>query len=236
MKKIKNRRRPSPALVVTATALCVISLVIVANLISARWSRLNARVEIADPLIESIDTQAKKISTSFNLPDGEVERTASRVREASALVMGLTLMAVSEVLARRSVPSVETLLSLFVERKLLPPGIRPHDAKGILKSDHATIYIRYRPEPLAIEIVSIGRDERDGPAIITRIVTGVDDSSGASLLIAKQIKEMSIPAPFLPIAQVTAMNWSVEPLREPALSSQEIETVNAWLQSQGARR
>jgi hypothetical protein len=236
MKKINKRLRPSPASVVTATTLCVILLVIVSTLISAHRNRINARVEIADPMIESSDAQAKKVSATFNIPDGEVERTAVRVREASALVMGLTLTAVNEALARRLPQNVETLIGIFVEQNLLPPGIRFHNQKGILESDHATIYVRYRPEPLAIEIVSIGRAEQDGPPIIARIVTGVDDNSGAALFIAKQIKDSSIPAPFLAIAQVAAMNWSVEPLREPALSPKEIEQVNAWLQSREIRK
>lgn len=126
MMKVRKRRRPSPFLVVTTTALCVISLVIASNLISARRNRINARVDIADPLIESPNTEAKKPPLAFKLPDGEVERIAARVREASALVMGLTLTAVNEALTRRPSPNVETLVNLFVERNLLPPGIRPH--------------------------------------------------------------------------------------------------------------
>jgi hypothetical protein len=230
MKKVKKRWRPSPTIVVTTTALCVISLVVASTLISARRNRINARVEIADPLIESPNTAAKKSSLAFKLPDGEVERTAERVREASALVMGLTLTAVNDALARRLLSNVENLASIFINRKLLPPGIRPHSQKGVLESDRAIIYIRYRPEPLGIEIVSIGRIEQDGPPIIARVVTGVDDSAGANLFIAKQIKDNNIPAPFLPLAQVAAMNWRVEPLREPALTPEELDRVNSWLQ------
>jgi hypothetical protein len=231
MKKIKRRWQPSPALVVIATAACVISLVFISNLITTRRSRMNAKVEIADPLIEAPDAKTKKIPLAFNIPDGEVERTAARVREASALAMGLTLLAVNEALASRSILNVEALLTRFVSRHLLPPGIKPHDSKGVLESVFAVIYVRYRTDPLAIEIVSIGRNEPDGPPVIARIATGSDENAGTTLFLARQINDVAIPEPFAQASRLTAMNWSIEPMRERSFSPQELEQINGWLRS-----
>ncbi|MCI0337687.1 MAG: hypothetical protein L0226_08930 [Acidobacteria bacterium] len=231
MRKIKRRRQPSPALVVTATAVCVISLVIISNLITMRRSRINAKVEIADPPIETIDAQIKKVSPAFNIPDGEVERAAVRVREASALAMGLTLLAVNEALASRSILNVETLLTRFVSRHLLPPGIKPHNSKGTFESVYAVIYVRYRTDPLAVEIVSIGRNKPDGPPIIARIATGSDENAGATLFLARQINDVAIPEPFAQTSRMTAMNWSIEPMRERSFSAQELDQINGWLRS-----
>jgi hypothetical protein len=231
MRKIKRRWRPSPAFVVTATAVCVISLVIISNLITMRRSRINAKVEIAAPLIEITDAQTKKIPSAFNIPDGEVERTAIRVREASALAMGLTLLAVNEALASRPILNVETLLTRLISRHLLPPGIKPQDSKGVLESVYAVIYVRYRTDPLAVEIVSIGRNEPDGPPIIARIATGSDENAGATLFLARQINDVAIPEPFAQASRITAMNWSIEPMRERSFSAQELEQINGWLRS-----
>src|SRR5215472_10763485 len=96
MKEAKKRRRSSSFLVVFATALSVIAFMAFSNLLSARRSRINARVEIADPVVEKAAAQSQPIQAAPVLPDGEVERTAARVREVSALVIGLTLLSVNE--------------------------------------------------------------------------------------------------------------------------------------------
>lgn len=161
------------------------------------------------------------------LPDGEVERTAARVREVSALVLGLTLLAVQEAIAGHTVPSSEALTDRFVTRQLLPPMIRVSSARAVLESDTAVLYIRYRVEPLALEVVSLGRTPEDGAPIIGRIVTGSDEHS--ALFIARQIKGATLPDPFLPAAQVIVLNWSVEPWRERAFAPQELEQIQQSL-------
>ena len=165
-----------------------------------------------------------------------MERTAARVREVSALVVGLTLLSVNEAIARRPAVSVAGLLDRFATNGLLPPGVRKHTASGVLESDHAVIYVRYRIEPLAIEIVSIGREPKDGPPIVGRIATGGDENASAMLFIARQINGVPLPEPFAPGAQIAAMNWSVEPLRERAFSPQELEQINGWLHSQSREK
>jgi hypothetical protein len=232
MRVTKNRRRPSPVLVVFATALCVIAFMVCSSWLSARRNRTNARVEIADPVVEAVAVQSQPIQAAHGLPDGEVERTAARVREVSALVVGLTLMSVKEAIARRSAPDVVVLLDRFAANGLLPPRVSKHAAGGVLESDRAVIYARYRVEPLAIEIVSIGREPKDGPPVIGRIATGGDENAGAALFIARQINGTPLPEPFTPTSQVAATGWNVEPFRERGFSPQELEQVNAWLLTQ----
>jgi hypothetical protein len=236
MKATKKRWRPSPLLVVFATAFCVIAFMAISSRLSARRNRINARVEIADPVVETTATQSQTILATPALPDGEVERTAARVREVSAMVTGLTLLAVNEAIARRPVPTVQSLTDRFVAHGLLPPGIKQHAANGVLESERGLIYVRYRPDPLAIEIVSIGRAPLDGPAIIGRLATGTDEDSGAALFIAGRINGAPLPEAFAPTAQVVSMGWSVEPLRERTFSPEESEQVNAWLRTQDNER
>lgn len=231
MRATKKRWWPSPFLVVFATAACVIALMAFTSRLSARRNRINARVEIADPFVEAAAARSKTPPALLALPDGEVERTAARVREVSALAVGLTLLSVNEAIARRPAMNVAGLLDRFAASGLLPPGVRKHAAGGVLESDRAVIYARYRIEPLAIEIVSIGRDPKDGPPIVGRIATGGDENASATLFIARQTDGVSLPEPFTPAAQVAAMNWSVEPLRERDFSPQELEQVNAWLRT-----
>lgn len=233
MRRNRKRWRLSPPFVVLATSLCVIAFVILSSFASARRNRINARVEIAGPLVETATSQPQTTRMSLVLPDGEMERTAPRVREVSALVVGLTLLSVNEAIARRPAMNVVALVDRFAANGLLPPGVKKHTASGVLESDRAVIYARYRVEPLAVEIISIGREPKDGPPIIGRIATGADENASATLFIARQTISVSIPEPFAPITKVAAMNWSVEPLRERAFTPHELEQINTWLHSRG---
>lgn len=224
--------RPSPAQITISTAAFIILLMLALGWLSARRNRFTARVEIADPVIETAAAKSKSNPATQLLPDGEVERTALRVREVSSLVIGLTLFAVNEGLARRPIGNVEALTGRFVTRGLLPPGVERHDANGVLSSGHAVIYVRYRPDPLAVEIVSLGRERLDGPAIIGRIATGSDESADAALFISRELGNVALPAPFASSARIAAMSWTVEPLRERTLAPEEWEQINAWLRGQ----
>jgi len=236
MAVVKRRWRPSPAMVVGMTALSVIALLVLLNWLAVRRQRISARVEIAAPVVEAAIIKSASSVSPRGLPDGEVEHTAWRVREVSALAMGLCLFAVNEGLQRRVVANVETLIDRFAARGLLPPGVTRNAARGVLESDRALIYVRYRPEPLAVEVVSIGRERADGPSVIGRIATGSGDDSGAALFIARQLGDVSLPAAFAPAAQVAALNWSIEPLRERAFTMQEHEQLDDWLRAQQGSR
>ena len=46
---------------------------------------------------------------------------------------------------------------------------------------HGSLFVRYRPAPLAIEVVALGREQRDGPAILVRVPDDNSKEGGASL-------------------------------------------------------
>jgi hypothetical protein len=234
VKERKNRNQPSPVIVVMTTAAVVMLGVVLLGRLSAGRQGVNARVEIADPVIEADAKTKPRPSSGPLIPDGEAERLAVRVREVSALVMGLTVLSLDEQMNRRQLTSVEALLDLMAGKSLLPPGVRKHPAQGVLESERAVIYVRYRPEPLGVEVVSAGRERLDGPALIGRLATGGDDRSGAVLLVARRLGDMPVPAPFAPLAQIVAMNWGVEQLRERSFDPREVEALQAWVRGAGA--
>jgi hypothetical protein len=234
MKGRKESYKPSPVMVVMTTTVVVMLGILLLGRLSAGRHHVKARVEIADPVIEAGAGTGQRLSSGPVLPDGEAERLAVRVREVSALVMGLTVLSLDGQMNRREVTSVEALLDLMAGRSLLPPGVRKHPAPGVLESERAVIYVRYRPEPLGVEVVSAGRERLDGPALIGRLATGGDDSSGAVLLVAGTLGDAPVPAPFAPLAQVRAMNWGVERLRERAFDPREVEALETWVRGMGA--
>lgn len=230
MKIDRKRWRPSPSLVVVTTAVTIIASMMLLGWLSARSHRVKARVEIADPVIDVSPAASPASADVSGLPDGEVARMAMRVREATGLLMGLTMLTVNEQMNNRSPAGVEALINLMAQRDLFPPGVNRADAQGVLSSDHATIYVRYRPAPLGLEVVSIGREQLDGLAVITRLTTGGDDNSGVLLFVARKIEGVKIPEPFAPLADIAAMNWSIELLRERQFTPQEIDSLNMWAQ------
>jgi hypothetical protein len=234
MKSEKRHWRPSPMVVVLTTATLVVVATMALGWLNARRYRTNARVEIgATAGIIEVSVPYKSANAGI-LADGEVARMAVRVRDAAGLLMGLAMLAVSEQLNNRNHVNVDSLLGLMATRNLIPPGISQSTANGTLASDRATIYVRYRSQPLGIEVVSIGKERIDGPAIIARLAAGGDDSTGALLFIARKNQDVALPAAFASIAQVAALNWSVEPLRGGSLTTQEIERLGVWAKQYAA--
>ena len=214
--------------VVLATALFITAGMLFLGWLNARRYRVNARVEIGEPVVESATTKRATGGAEPMLAEGEVARMAVRVREVSGLLLGLTMLATTDQMNNRRVASVETLVDLLARRALLPPGVQQQGAQGVLASEHAIIYVRYRPQPLGVEVVSVGRERIDGPTVIGRLATDGDEQMGAVLLMARRIERVQLPAPFAPLAEVVAMNWSLEPLRERVFTQQEIEQLNSW--------
>jgi len=230
MKTGISRWRPSPALVAVTTAIVVIAGTLLIGWLSARRYRVTARVEIAGPVPSLERSISQAPAPDAFLPGGEVARLASRTREATGLLMGLAILAVNEQMNNRRLTDVESLINLMAQRNLFPPGVNRAPTQGTLSSDRASIYVRYRPLPLGVEVVSIGNERLDGPALIARLTAGADDDSGALLFVARKIEGVRLPEPFAPLADVAALDWSVEPLRECQFTPQEIDALNIWAQ------
>src|SRR5262249_44775058 len=112
MKTDIKRWRPSPPFVVVTTAIVVIASIILLGWLNARNYRVKARVEIADPAIDVSAAASSVPSNVSGLPDGEVARTAARVREATGLLMGLAMLAVNEQMNNQRLLNVESLITL----------------------------------------------------------------------------------------------------------------------------
>lgn len=228
MKPGKKSWRPSPAIVVAATALVVIAATMLAGWLNARRYRVNARVEIADPIAATAGSTAPASLNPASLPEGEVARLATRVREATGLLMGLALLAVTEQMSNRNLANVDALIERMAERGLLPPGVERTTKNGAFVSAHASLHVRFRPLPFGIEVVSLGRDPLDGPAVIARLAATDNDQSGAILLVAKKRDGAPIPQAFAPLTEVATLNWNIEPLRERSFTPEEIGQLNQW--------
>lgn len=231
----KKSFRPSPGIVAIATAGILLLLPLAGRWVIARRSGIKAQVEIAAPEIQNGAARAAAQPNAWLFPEGEIERTALRVREVSALVIGLTLFAVNEGIGKRPVPTIESLLPRFTVQGLLPPDLQRMPLAGTLSSPWGALYLRYRPEPLAIEVISIGQGPMDGPALLGRLITGTEEAGSTTLFIARDRTHFTLPEAFASDAQLRAMNWNQEPLRERSFTPEERQQLEAWLQEQSTR-
>ncbi len=145
--------------------------------------------------------------------DGEVARTAERVAEATALALSASLYAASEQVRGRFPRGARDLISGLAARNLLPPGLALTHVEGNLVSTYGNVWLRYRPEPLGVEVVAMGHKPSDGPALIVRIPDELSEKGEAKLYVAGGLGAVRVPAPFSPAAEVIALGWSPEPLR-----------------------
>lgn len=164
---------------------------------------------------------------------GEVYNEAEQVRESAALAIGATLLATQRAIDRKPYQTVESLISGVVEQDLLPPGLT-QDGSSVT-SKHGSYYIRYRAEPIGVEVLSISKGEDDGVAIIVRLP---DDEFSENALTYFTISKagLQVPVGFAPVAQLISGGWRPETFKAAELSQGEKERERQWLAARAANR
>lgn len=206
----------SPVVVAGLTAaLVVIAPFAIRIALNARATTVDPRVTLdsARPLTAAGLATGARAPGVVSVMDGEVSRTADRIGEATALALASSLYAATEQIKGRTPRTVRDLLSGLAARNLLPPGLAITQNEGTLTSTYGSISVRYRPAPLGIEVVALGREPADGPALMVRVPDEAAEKGEARLYIANRLMGVRIPAPFAPAAEVIALGWSPEPLR-----------------------
>jgi hypothetical protein len=212
---MRLQRRNTPVLIVGI----VVALIVGSRLLSIALPERSGRV---DPHVSLTENQAQQIvqrqrqqqvRAFMAASEGEVSRTEERIREATALATASSVFAAAESLNKRTPESVTALLSGVNAAGLLPPGTQLLDSSGGVSSLHGQLFVRYRPEPLGIEVVSIGKERMDGPALLVRVPDDGMSQDGARLYLATRLDEIRVPAPFAHEAEVIALGFAPEPLR-----------------------
>lgn len=207
----------SPLTVVAVTAILVVASSVAANHFLGKSTRtidprvtMESRSSAGEQALRESEARSKVIITAI---DGEVSRTADRISEAKALAIATSLYAATEQIKGRTPRTADDLLAGVAAQNLLPPGLTITKAEGAIASEHGNLFVRYRPVPLAIEVIALGREARDGPALLVRVPDDNTKDGGASLFMATHINDVNIPLAFAPDSEVISAGWSLEPLR-----------------------
>jgi len=170
-----------------------------------------------------------------NLADnGEVYRTAERLREASAVALAAGLYVAGEQVNRRYPQSVDSVIAGLRSAGLLPPGITV-DGRAMFRSPFARLLLRFKLDPLAIEVIDLPRSREDGPALIVRIPGSGPDGEGGSVFIADRLGDINLPSPFASISDCVRAGWIDQPINQAETPLEQQQQLRAWLATRRPR-
>ena len=209
MKRLDKSAYVSPkirALLLIAAATLILTVVLVRRFGVRNIASVDPTISI-DRRQNDTASQPSTTRSPANLPDdGEVYRTADRLREASALTVAAVLFAAEDRLSRKHIHDAAALVGGIGSAGLLPPDIVSDGAAAMLHSDHSHLLLRFRPEPLAVEVLSFPLSREDGPALMVRIPALGGDCHG-SVFIADRLGDIDTPAPFASVVDWVSAGW-----------------------------
>ena len=210
-----KQRRYMPMLIVGIVAALIAGSRLLSIALPDRTGGVDPRVTLTENRAQQIVARQRQqqVRAFMAASEGEVARTEERIREATALATATSLFAAKASLDKRIPESVSALLAGVNNAGLLAPGMQVVAGSGSVISARGQLFVRYRPEPLGIEVVSIGKERLDGPALLVRVPDDGISDDGARLFLATRLDEMAVPTPFANEAEVIAMGFAPEPLR-----------------------
>jgi hypothetical protein len=163
---------------------------------------------------------------------GEVHQRVERLRESSALVLALSLEGVQASEERRAYQSVEALVRAVSDNGGIPPGMVVEQGGGVVSSPNGVYYVRYRVDPLGVEVLSVGKGNMPGPPMLIRLP---DDELAQNVLtyyVAPTVEGAQAPRPFASAADVINGGWRPEPFKAANVSPEEAANQRAWISSE----
>jgi hypothetical protein len=180
------------------------------------WRKINAQTQIqindSENISDGDKTKDKSVRGSADIFGGEVFDTSRRLRETGALGFAVCLSILDEARERRQIPgSINGLINAVISRDLMPPGIEFENNE--VRSPTSVIYIRYQPEPMQLEFVSVPKDARFGPALMLRFPLMSDGGKNIAYFQSSKVGNINLPAPFAQASEVIRSGWTLESWR-----------------------
>ena len=227
---MRERGNIWPIIAVAAAALCV--LVIIPLLIerqkAGRMATVDAHVAISDG---EVSTDPDSAASNYRWPNGEVPRTAERLRDVTGVTIATATFLVEESLHGRMPRDADEILTGIDRRSLIPNEWRT-DQPGVLRTPHATIHLRYSPHNLTVELISAPNERVDGPAILIRIPDPENTAVGTRYFESMQLEGIIYPRPFASIADIIASGWQPRLFKQTQIADADRAQLEQW--SKGA--
>jgi hypothetical protein len=166
--------------------------------------------------------------------DGEVYRTAERLREASAVALAAGLYVAGEQVNRRDPQSADSVIAGLRSAGLLPPGITVN-GRAMLLSPFGRLLLRFRSDLTAFEVIDIPHSREDGPALMVRIPGSGPDGERGSVFIADRLGDINLPIPFASISDCVRAGWIDQPINQAETPQEQQQKLRAWLATRRSR-
>ncbi len=217
--KSRVRGNAWPIVTVGAGALFVLGIVplILHRQHSGRMATVDPHVTIGDTSTNSTATQ--KVS-AHRWPDSEVPRTAERLRDVTAIAIAATATLVEGAMNRRIPRDASTILNDVAQRRLIPTEWLTNQP-GVLQMPNGTVHLRYAPQTVSIEVLSVPNDRSDGPAILIRLPDQENTGVGPRYFESMQLDGIVYSSPFAPISVIIASGWQPRLFKQNQLADSE---------------
>ena len=134
------------------------------------------------------------------------------------------LLATQRNLDRRPFSSVEALLGAMASEGLFPPDMVLDRSGSSVSSRYAVYYVRYRSDPLGVEIVSVGKGSLCAPALLVRLPDNEFSQNALTYYVApKAGGDVTVPVAFAAPAQVITAGWQPVRFKATDVSREEAD-------------
>ena len=189
-----------------------------------RMAAVDAQVTIGDT---GNGSSAHRIDSVYRWPDSEVPRTAERLRDVTAVAIAASTSVLEGSLRGKIARDANELIAYIVQRRLIPAEWVTTDP-AVLKAPYGSIHLRYFPKDLMVEVISIPRDRKDGPAILIRLPDLENTRAGARYFESSQLDGIVYPAPFAPIAEIIASGWQPRLFKQTQIPHDQRVQLEQW--------
>jgi hypothetical protein len=223
---MRERGNIWPVVSVAAGALFVLVIMplIIQRDRSNRMATVDAHVSIGD--MGSGANSPSSVST-YRWPDGEVSRTAERLRDVSAVAVAAITYVVEGSISGHTPRDIGEIISGISRRQLIPNEWLTNQL-GVLRTPHGTVHLRYSPSNLSIEVISMPNEHADGPAILIRIPDSENTTVGARYFESMQLDGIAYPDPFAPIPTIIASGWQPRLFKQTQTADAERAQLEQW--------
>jgi hypothetical protein len=210
---------PIICVVTVALLVLVLPLVIRHRQTNGRMATVDAQVSIGDA---SSDPISNHDPPTYRWPDSEVPRTAERLRDVTAVAISASTYVVEGAMSGRTPHDAGEIVAGIAKRQLIPLEWLTTQS-GVLQTTHGTLHLRYSPNDLSVEVVSVPSDRSDGPAMLIRIPDHENTTVGSRYFESMQLDGIVYPSPFAPIPDIISAGWRARVFKQTQLASQAIK-------------
>jgi hypothetical protein len=192
-----------------------------------RMATVDAHVTIGDTGTGSSVAESRSL---YRWPDSEVPRTVERLQYVTAVAIAASTSVIEGSLRGRIPRDAAELVAYIAQRQLIP-GEWLTSEPGVLQTPRGAIHVSYSPKDLMVEVISVPKDRRDGPALLIRLPDPENTRVGARYFESMQLDGIVYPAPFAPIAEIIASGWQPRLFKETQISDDQRAQIEHWATS-----